>query len=414
MIQAINNRLKINFGLFFVANVISIILFLLLILISGNGFYQRLIGENITGKQLNILQGQGNVINNGLQLNQAGEDGFAIISTGQIDLSSELFAAINIHFDGLDRRQALALMIHYQGADAPLEVPIITNGFGLATFDLGRLLPNDSLIYDIWVVSPSQIDVPFTIENIELQPKVKTFKRMLDLIGAVWSAEKTWTGSSINMHGKLDDNAMLNPKTLVFTYAIVVFICFFILLLVLKKPKQQSLWLVLILAWLLIDSRFFYEQIRISEDSFHRYHDNDEKANHAMVAPDIFTIADKVATKMSENTLSDESDKQAKIWLAPTIDLNNPQQMGEHSDYIIGRLNYFLVPNALYAGNKLMPKNSWRGGGFYLLILDNSYFQYQFEATNNQLDFADYPAINAKRLINEERLQLFYVMGDGA
>lgn len=392
---------QFNGGLFLLANGFAIFIALLIIIGFDVDYYRQLTEKVVAGSQMTLLEGQGNAKKEGLLVTDVGEKGFVIASSGQLDLDSQTFTALNLKFNGLNARQPLTLIIHYEGADVPLEKPIAVSSVGSSTFDMDRLFPTNTVIYEVWIATPQQVINPFVIKQIEFQPKAKSINGMLALLEKAWTVENTWSGTSINIHGERADKVILNAKVLILGYSLLLFVCFFVLLFILKKPKAQSLWLVLVLAWFIIDGRYFQEQLSISHDSYERYYGKGEKANHAMVAPDIFVISDKVNSAISQ--------PKSNIWLAPPISGQNAEKQGEYSDYITGRLNYFLTPHSLYTGSKTMPLASWQQGGFYLLVLADSFYQFQFEPEAKQLSFVDNPAVSAEQLINEAGLQLYYI-----
>ncbi len=394
-----------NIGLFLLANVLAFFVFLAVLLLLDNTIYRQLVGKAFQGSALELLEGQGKVEGKNLTIQQVGSQGFMIASTGEVDLQSELLSSLEVKFSNLSQRQPLLLMLHAAGASAPLERPIYVDKEGFATFNLQELLADHPLIYDVWVVSPESIIEPFAIERIAFVPKAKSLSTMFALVGQVFSVADTWTGSSINFHGKKPMHALLQPKVLILSYAVLLFVLFWLLLAVFKKPKMQSFWLVLLLAWLVIDARFLTEQVKISGDSYERYRYQTRAQRQAMVVPEIYELAATIKSAIGK--------PQAEIRVAPTFDANNPQQLGEHSDYFLGRLNYFLAPYALYGYEKKMPLRDWQEGGFYLLVLDNAYYQYHYDHRQQSLGFSNYPSVPAKRLINNKGLQLYWIEKEG-
>ncbi len=209
------------------------------------------LGEVVNGQSFVARQGRADFNEQTRILRvQAERNQPSSIVVENLNIEADWFERIDITFVDKPSQQVLTLTAGSQGSAAGAVhfagQEILYTDKAVSRLPMASLVKGDNQhLLSLQLDTPRLLN-PYSLQSVRFVPKQFTITAFLSLL---------WTDLTVRQTATL-----LSPKVFLFIYCFVVALLFTALLVWLKRPIGKVWWWVLILAWLLLDMRYMYQQ----------------------------------------------------------------------------------------------------------------------------------------------------------
>lgn len=315
----------------------------------------------IPGSKLQTVMGRSSVTGGAIKLLSL-QDGVAVISSGQLQLSTSLFPFVTLRLTGLDNLLTVDLFWRERGkANTVYTERIYHYDSGSLTLHLSNNENWGDEITEFGISVQGQLRQPLIIESIRLEPW--SVSAWANAVWDQWWAYGGWKGTSVNFisGGSYDKMQKIPPPDVLMVPAIAVWlglsVGLYLLAVWLLAIKVDWYWplAMFLLAWLILDSRWLHELWRRTQFTQYQY---SGKTQHQKWLNE----TDNQWYMMVQQLKQHIPEQSARIFQV----LKTRKPLDNYYRY---RVRYHLLPHNVFPYLHTLPENSHIKHGDYILDL---------------------------------------------
>lgn len=225
-----------------------------------------LLTRTFDAQDIRVQAGQAHLDKDSLVVDGTKPNDLSRLVIDGLAIDTQLYDTLTVVFAEKHSQQPLRVVLQHNASDRLTEFPVLYTNQMHSQFNLAQAFPKQATITHLELVT-NKLLAPYRLRAIEFKPKHMTQTEFAHLLLSTFKDhQQRDAGVQVSMQAA--HFSFLTAKSLLLIYFSVVGLLFAAYLYIAKLPMLNAWWLVLVLAWIVLDARYLLDKTATATETY--------------------------------------------------------------------------------------------------------------------------------------------------